>query len=406
MPRFEAPRGSVTLMASALLLGCGRAPDRGAPDASVSTPPPIFSAASVSDAGAQVPAGDSKSLALDDQPEHNVVQVAAGIDRTCALTKAGTVYCWGYNKFGQLGDGTTEDQTRPVRLKIPRSAEIALGSFFGCARLEDGGIACWGDRKDGAIGDGKPEGATEPVRLPDLGNLQELSCGRTSACVVRRDAAVWCWGHLPWLHEPAYAPVEVPSLKGWTQIALGPEHVCARSTTGQVGCWWKNKKSELQTSHSFESKGLAPLTGIPSVRELSTNTDVTCGTVDSGDVYCWVGPSGDPYPWHGLKKPTRMPINNVEHVSIGPMHLCALRKDQSIVCLGRYEYGALGGGSTKPTEAPVNVDLADASGVAVGPQHTCAVATAGAVWCWGNNEHGQIGTGTLFAGLTPGKVRW
>lgn len=394
-------------LVAVLLLGCGRTPGRVAPDASASTTPPTITIApSAPSTESTIPTRGSTSSTADDDAEHSVVQVAAGIDTTCALTKRGTVYCWGYNKFGQLGDGTKEDRTRPVRLKVERAVEIALGDFFGCARLDDGGIACWGDRKLGAIGDGKSEGSAEPTRLHEFDNLQELSRGLSSTCVVRRDDAVWCWGHLPWQHEPAYAPVEVPVLKGWSHIVLGSTHVCALSPKGQVGCWWYDKKSGPQASTSFGSVGLALLAGIPTVRELSTSSDVTCGTVDSGDVYCWVGPSRDPYPWHGLKKPTRMPIKDVAHLSVGPMHLCALRKNQSIVCLGRSEFGALSAESTKRTYAAVNVDLADATGVAVGPEHTCALVEAGSVWCWGNNTHGQFGSGTVYAGNAPGPVRW
>lgn len=400
-------RCSWQLVILASFLGACRTPDRGVPDASASTAPSIATVATTAPSAQTAPlTGDSIASELDDEATRSVVQIAASIDTTCALTKRGAVYCWGYNKFGQLGDGTTEDQTRPVRLKVSRSVQIALGDFFGCARLEDGGIACWGSRKSGAIGDGKPEGPTQPTRLPDHEGFQELSVGRTSACAARRDDTVWCWGQLPWQHDPAYLPVEVPSLKGWSHIALGYTQVCALSTKGQVGCWWKNKRPEPQTSQSFASERLALLVGAPTVRELTVGGDVTCGTVDDGDVYCWVRPSGDPWPWHGLKKPTRMPIKDVMHVSIGPMHLCALRKDRRIVCLGRNEFGALGAESTKPTEGPVLVSLADASGVAVGPQHTCAIAEAGTVWCWGNNEHGQFGSGTVYAGNAPGKIRW
>lgn len=406
MPRPEL-RCPWPFVIVASFLGCGRTPNRVAPDALASTTPSIAMVATTApSAQTAPPTGDSIALDPDDEATRSVVQIAAGVDTTCALTKRGAVYCWGYNKFGQLGDGTTEDQTRPVRLKISRSVQIAVGAFSGCARLEDGGIACWGNRKSGAVGDGKPEGPAQPIRLPAHESFKDLSVGRSSACAVRGDDAVWCWGQLPWQNDPAYVPVEVPSLKGWSHIELGSNQLCALTTTGQVGCWWKNKRPEPQASRSFLSEGLALLAGTPTVRELATGGDVTCGSVDRGDVYCWVGPSGDPYPWHGLKKPTRMPLNDVVRVSIGPMHLCALRKDQRIVCLGRNEYGALGAESTKPTEAAVLVNLADASGIAVGPEHTCAIAAAGTVWCWGNNEHGQFGNGTVHAGLAPGKVRW
>jgi alpha-tubulin suppressor-like RCC1 family protein len=109
-----------------------------------------------------------------------------------------------------------------------------------------------------------------------------------------------------------------------------------------------------------------------------------------------------------------MPLDDVLHVAAGWRHICAVRGDRSLVCLGGNESGALGvgGNLTIPRRTPAHVELDEVVDVSAGPGHTCALTTAGIVWCGGENDHGQLGNGKVEAGLSgsvnpiPGRVQW
>lgn len=139
---------------------------------------------------------------------HNVVSLAAGGEDTCAVLKTGSVQCWGDNSSGQLGDGTTNTRTSPVRVSgISNAISVATGRVFSCAVLRSGSIKCWGDNGTGALGDGSADGPStcqdaDPCSLTPMtvaginnatavsaGNARRAPCfapGRSNAGATRR----------------------------------------------------------------------------------------------------------------------------------------------------------------------------------------------------------------------------
>jgi alpha-tubulin suppressor-like RCC1 family protein len=131
--------------------------------------------------------------------------IAAGRDDTCARTRSQAVWCWGYNHFGQLGDGTTHDRHTPVAVTgLPAVAALALGPLHTCALTVEAGVVCWGENFDGELGDGTKTNRVRPVSvsgLPagvtaitaggwesDTGTLDEYTCALTVT------GAISCWG--------------------------------------------------------------------------------------------------------------------------------------------------------------------------------------------------------------------
>jgi alpha-tubulin suppressor-like RCC1 family protein len=110
---------------------------------------------------------------------------------------AGGVRCWGYNEFGQLGDGTTTDHQMPVAVAgLPDSARaITTGGNFSCALKTDGGVACWGLNAAGQLGDGTYADSPAPVDVAGLANgVNAIAAGFYHICGVTTDGGVTCWG--------------------------------------------------------------------------------------------------------------------------------------------------------------------------------------------------------------------
>jgi alpha-tubulin suppressor-like RCC1 family protein len=125
--------------------------------------------------------------------------IAVGERHSCALTEQGLVSCWGAGELGQLGAGVLQSfslQPVPV-LGLLDVVQIDSGGDHSCARLMDGTVWCWGGNEKGQLGDGSfgsDMWAAQPVQVIGLAGAQDISLGPTHSCALLRDDSVWCWG--------------------------------------------------------------------------------------------------------------------------------------------------------------------------------------------------------------------
>jgi alpha-tubulin suppressor-like RCC1 family protein len=198
--------------------------------------------------------GDSTNIERDSPVQTvglgNVIAIAAGHAHSLALKSDGTVWAWGGNSSGQLGDGTTTDRHIPVQtVGLSNVIAIAAGAP-GLALKSDGTVWAWGD---GTFGNGAPADANPhptPVRVSSLANIIAVAGGAGHSMVLKSDGTVWAWG-INGNGElgdgtimDRYTPVQTVGLSDVVAIAPGGVHSMAMKSDGTVWCWGDNDGGE------------------------------------------------------------------------------------------------------------------------------------------------------------------
>lgn len=236
-----------------------------------------------------------------------------GSSDTCSLTSDGTAYCWGYNREGELGDGTTLYRNAPVAVAGGlHFASVSTGGAHTCG-LTTGGIAyCWGDNLYGELGDGTTTSHLVPV--PVSGGLRFVA------------------------------------------LRLGAYHSCGLTTDGAAYCWGRDNYGQVGDEPARDANIPLPVAGGRRFTALTTLSWHTCGLTISGEAYCW-GQNSDGQLGDGTTTNQYLPVLvpgglHFLAVSAGHRHTCGITADGTY-CWGANDYGQFGDGTTTSSYVPV-----------------------------------------------------
>ena len=341
-----------------------------------------------------------------------VTAVQAGGWHNCALITGGTIKCWGNNAEGEMGNGTiATPQTTPIPVTtINNATAIAMGADFSCTLLTNGTVWCWGNNGQGRLGNGTTTDSLWPVMVIGITNAIAITAGRGHACAVLTGGTVKCWGDNSaamlgnGTTTSSSIPVTVTGLSNAVSLSSGSVHTCAKLTDGTVQCWGDNASAEIGPGSMTNSTTPAPAlrytpnTAISSVTAATAGSQHTCGLISDGSVDCWGWNGSDQLGTTAFaRSSTALVVSGVSGataISAGGWHTCSLLSNNTVNCWGDNTYGQLGNGTTTNSGTPVVASgVTGATAIAAGSARTCAV-TGGLVQCWGDNDQGQLGNNT------------
>ncbi len=316
------------------------------------------------------------------QEYYRFTSIVAGGLHTIGIAEDGTLWSWGYNSNGQLGDGAKRSKSIPVRVQQGGTTwkAVVAGKNHTVGIAEDGTLLSWGWNLNGQLGDGTTIGRTMPVRVQKIGTTwKAVAAGGTHTVGIAEDGTLWSWGENAsgQLGDGSTTdksiPVRVQKIGTTLKVvSAGFNHIVGIDIDGTLWSWGANGRGQL---------------GDGSTTDKSTPVRVKQAGRTTGTF-----------------------VNNTtkwKAVSAGEHHTVAIDIGGTLWSWGRNDNGQLGDGTKENKSTPVRVKQAGGTTgtfvnnttkwevVSAGDKHTVGIAEDGSLWSWGKNDAGQLGLGNL-----------
>ncbi len=330
--------------------------------------------------------------------------VSAGDYFTLAIKEDGTLWAWGYNQDGRLGDGTSTDRNIPVRIGNDKWKVISAGGDYSLAIKEDGTLWAWGSNKDGQLGDSTTIDKYSPVQIGnDKWKTASASfAGRAHSLAIKENGTLWTWGSNKsgqlGIGKSGYElpKILIPTQIGndkWKEVYTGSWSSLGIKEDETLWNWGvfsgnlfdeetKEIKTPLQVGNDKWKVALAGW-----LYSLGIQEDGTLRNLEAKK-QTQLKDGSKKYEFSQIGK------GKWKQVSANMGHILAIKEDGSLWACGNNQFGKLGNGTTTKTNELIKIGKHKWKQVSTGWHHSVGIQEDGTLWAWGNNSKGQLGDGT------------
>ena len=352
-------------------------------------------------------------------PQCLTTTIAAGVYHSLAVKSDGTVWGWGQDTLGQLGNGSFTGSSSPVQASITSVVAVAAHADNSLALKSDGTVWAWGDNTYGQLGNGGSVlWSTTPVQVNSQSSVVSIAAGAGHALAAQANGTVWSWGDNEYgqlgngTGANSSTPLLVPNLLGAVSVAAGESHSIVLKYDGSVWAFGLNSYGQLGNGTNANSATPVAVTGLSTVVAIAAYGWHSLAVKSDGTVWAWgynvYGQLGN-----GTTSDSTIPVQ-VSGVGAatrpagGGDHSLTVNSGGTLSGWGWNSVGQLGNGgsgvglfSSTPTAVS---NLTGVSESTAGWAHSLGLKSDGTLWSWGDNEYGQLGDGTLANRSIPVQV--
>ncbi|MFC3801883.1 fibronectin type III domain-containing protein [Cohnella sp. GCM10012308] len=292
----------------------------------------------------------------------------------------------------------------------PTTTIPQFGSSHTLRIKSDGTVWAWGTNYSGQLGNGTTVESSTPVQVSGLTNVIDVAAAEELSLALKGDGTVWAWGNLYNLTGGSFettTPVQIAGLSNVVKISAknGNGHALALKQDGTVWAWGLNESGQLGDGTTADHYVPAPVSGLSNVSAIIASNEGSIALKNDGTVWTWggMGTLGT-----GSTNPSLVPVkvtslSNVISVDLGQESAAALLQNGTVWTWGSNRYGELGNSVSSGSLTPVQVTgLTGATKIIGGSHHYLVLKQNGSVWGWGRNSKGQLGNGTTSSkNITP-----